>query len=107
KRLAIDFFHGDEVDRRTVTLAGADFVNRDQMRVIERRSGLGFLHETAQASGIGSHQWWKNLQSNMAAKCGIDRFVYRPHASRSEYGEDVVSPDLLRSEEHTSELQSR
>src|SRR5437870_10278355 len=93
--------------------------------MIERREDLCLAPEACHAIGIVDETVWQNLQRDITPELRIARAIHLSHAAGTNRREDLVGaesstgskshkggPDelvtlIVRSEEHTSELQSR
>jgi hypothetical protein len=77
---AFDEFCGDK--RSGVGLI--DFVDRDDVGMVQARSGLGFLLEPLHAIGIGGRSIGQNLQRHFAIEPGVLRQIHLSHATRAQ-----------------------
>ena len=89
ERYAVDELHGDE--GRPLVLA--DFVNRDDVGMVQRRSGASFLNEAAMPVGIGGGVGGKDFDRDPAAETGVNRAVNDAHSSPSDFPFDAVVRD--------------
>src|SRR3989441_8944223 len=90
KRLAVDEFRGDEV--KLIYLA--DFVNREDVRMIQSRGGAGFRLKAAQARFVGNEVSRQDLQSHLAVQPSILRQINLAHAARTETLDNLIWTDL-------------
>jgi hypothetical protein len=78
QRLSFNIFSNDEL-----TLFRFDkIVDRDDIRVIERRSGASFLLEASQPVGILSHGRRQEFQDDHIFQSNMPRLVDLSHTSR-------------------------
>jgi hypothetical protein len=84
--LAPHVLHDEEV----VAVGRLDFVNRDDVGVIERRRGLRLLHEPAPAILVRQPVGGQHLDCHLAPETGITRPVDLAHAPRAEEREHFV-----------------
>jgi len=70
-----------------------DLIDRDDVGMIQRRSGLGFLDEAAHAIFVCSNVGGQNLESDFAIELCIFRQIHFAHPARAEFGEDAVVRD--------------
>ena len=86
KALAADELHRDE--RRA--LGFAHFVDRGDVRMLQRRRGLGLLHEAAAALGVGDELRKQHLERDFAVERRVDRSVDDAHAAAAELADERV-----------------
>ena len=88
QRLADDVLHRDEVD----PLVRVDLVDRDDVRMIEGRGGLGFAKETVLPLRVVGVLWREHLERDLALKDGVASFPHLPHAALAQLrGNDVLT----------------
>ena len=88
ERPSVDVLHRDE----QVPVVGADVVDRNDVRVIQRGGGAGFLLEAGAALGIGG-ELAEHLDHDLAAEPAIVRCVDLAHASGADRREDLVGTE--------------
>ncbi len=67
-----------------------DVVDRDDVRVVERRGRLRFLLEAPQAAGVGSERFRQDLERHLASEARVPCPVYLPHPARAQVRENLV-----------------
>ena len=87
KRLAFEQLRDDE--RRAVL--GADVVDCQDVRVIERRGGLGFLREPTQPIRIRGEVGRKDLDRDFTPERGVARAIHLAHPARTERREYLAA----------------
>src|SRR3954462_12609413 len=84
-RFAGNELHGYEVGDSEIGEPGlADVVDSDDVRMIERGGGLGFLDETALALGIAHPDGGQKFESDEAVETCIAGFPHHAHSARAE-----------------------
>ena len=86
QRLALEILHRDKKPPAVL----ANFVNRANARMIERRSRASFAPETFERDGIFRDIIRKELQRNRTAEIHILGFVNDAHAAAAEFLENPV-----------------
>ena len=71
-------------DERDVIMA-ADFVNRQDVRMVESGGGFGFLNETFDAALLGGDVVGEELERDWAAEFGVLSAVHLAHTSRTYF----------------------
>jgi hypothetical protein len=94
--LAFDVFGGDKMQ----IFFGAEFVNRQNIRMIERRSGFGLALETAQQILVFGRRFRQNLERDSAVEIIVERQINLAHPSFADLREDFVSPEILIAFKH-------
>ena len=89
QRVAGDVLHHDVVE----TVLAGDLVDRDDVRMVERRGGLRLLHEPALTLGVGDGLGAQDLDGNEAIETGVPGLVDLPHPAGSELLDDFVVTD--------------
>ena len=84
--LALDALHDDEVH----PVAGADVVDGDDVRVVQRAGRLGFLNEALFAGGISDLVGGQDLDRHRAVQVGVVGLVNHTHAAFTELRYDPV-----------------
>ena len=69
--------------------------NGDDVRVIQGRSGLRLLHETAFTFRIGKFVGGENLDCYDAVEAGIARLPYFAHAARADRRDDFIRAEFV------------
>jgi hypothetical protein len=69
----------------------------DDVRVLERRGELGFLHEPAAALVVGDQAWRQNLERDPTAQTAVQRFIDFAHAAGAQEGDSLVRSKALTS----------
>ena len=87
QRLPVDELHCQKVN--AVDLV--DGVDRDDVRMIQRRYGARLALESRQAIGVASHLGREHLQRDGAAECGVGRAKHLAHSASAQLGEDLVA----------------
>ena len=89
ERPAVHELVGDEVRARRV----ADVVNRDDVRVIQRRGRPGFADEPGEAVLVVSKYGRQNLQRDPAAETDVLSEIHLAHPALAEGTDDLVVPE--------------
>ena len=89
QRGAIDVFHDEKVG----LVLDADLVDRDDVRMIQRRGGARFALEALEVRGVSEELLLEHLDGDRAAELEILRSVDRSHASRTQQGQDLEGPE--------------
>ena len=87
--LAGHVLHHDEI----VILGGVDLVNRDDVRMIERRCRLRFLDEAAAAALIRDAIGGQHLDRDVAPQPWVPRAIDLAHAPGTDQTENVVAAE--------------
>ena len=82
--------HGDEVG----SILMADFVDGNDVRMIQGRRGARFLHEPRPALGVVHFLRWQNLDGNGPAQLEVARLVHDSHASLAELFGEAIMADI-------------
>src|SRR5687767_9752891 len=80
QRLAVDVFSGDEMS----TTLLANFKNRQDIWMVQRRRGKRFLLEPAQPLFVARKLGWQKLQCHRAAQLQVVREINLTHATDTE-----------------------
>ena len=91
--LALDVLHGNE--QRAVVLT--DFVDRADVRVIERGRRLRLAQQPGVRRGVGAGRGRQHLDGDAAIKRGILAEVHLAHAAGAQRPQDPVSPNRFGS----------
>jgi hypothetical protein len=91
ERLPFQQFHRDEGS----PLDLVDFVDRADLRVIERGSGLRFALKTGERLRIAGNILWHELESNEAVQADILSLVHHAHPTTTQLLDDAVMGDDL------------
>ena len=86
KRLPFQQFHGDYGP----SIDLIDFVDRADVRVVQRGRNLGFPLETAEGLCIVGEFVGKELQRDVATELEVFRFVDHTHAPAADLADDAV-----------------
>ena len=70
-----------------------DFVDREDVGMVQAGSRPGFPCETHHAIGIASNRIRQNLQSDPAIEPGVPRQIDLSHAAGAEEGVDLVATE--------------
>jgi hypothetical protein len=89
ERPAVHELVGNEVRARRV----ADVVNRDDVRVIQRRHRFGFADEPGQAILVVGKCGRQNLQRDPAAEADVLSEIHLAHPALAEGTDDLVVPE--------------
>ena len=88
-------FAGDEFHRHIVARAvAAEFVDRDNVGMVERGGGFSFLLEAEQALGVGGECGGENFDGDAAFEARIDGVVDLAHAAGAKRGDDLEWADV-------------
>ena len=91
--------HHDEI----VAVGRLDFVNRDDVRVIERRGGVRFLDKPATAILVADAVRRQHLDRDLAVEPRIAGAIHLAHPTGADEREDLVRPECrARLEGHAS-----
>ena len=90
QRLALEQFRHD-VGHAVVH---ADVVHREDVRVIQRRSGSRFLLEALKPAGIGRGIRGKHLDRDVAPESRVATAIDLAHSARAEQGKDFVGTEM-------------
>ena len=85
QRPPIDVLHGDESQSAGLI----DFVNRDDVRVVQRRSRPGFLHKPRLRFGIGCGSLRHHLNRYQTVQAMVAGFIHRAHPSLAQLFQDL------------------
>ena len=91
QRCALQQFHGDE--RRAAFFIYV--VNRADVGMIQRRSGLRLAAETLQRGSILHHFARQKFQRHLAPQLGVFRAVHHAHAAAANFLDDAVMRNHL------------
>src|SRR6476659_5589468 len=72
-----------------------DLVDGDDVRMVERRGGLGLEHEAPETLFIAHERGREDLQGDVPLESLIPRPVDLPHATGPERSEDAVAGDPI------------
>ena len=86
QRHAVHELHGDVRDR----IGGTDVINRQDVRVVERRGRTGFRFQSFQPLGIRGQGRRQDLDGDVPAEARVPRPVHLPHPARAERRQDLV-----------------
>ena len=75
-----------------------DLVDGTDVRVIERRRGLGLVCKATLGIVIGIQVWRQELQRHDAVEAPVDRLVDAAHPAATELLNDLEVADLLPQE---------
>src|SRR5262249_28856018 len=88
---AIQELHGDE----SLATLLADVVNRTDVGVIQRRSGLRLPLEPGKHLRVAGYFWREELQGDEPMQAGVLGFIDHTHAASAELLQDAVMRDGL------------
>jgi hypothetical protein len=71
----------------------ADIVDRQNVRVIQRGRGAGFLFEASEAIGVGGQPRGENLDGDITPEAWITGLIHLAHAPGTDRGQDFVRAD--------------
>ena len=80
ERLALDEFHGNEI----IAVVGGNVINRDDVRMVQRRSRPGFLHKALPAFRVAHLVGRQQLQRDRPVQVRVERLVDDAHATFAE-----------------------
>ncbi len=89
ERLAFEQLRDNE--RRAVL--GADVMDREDVRVVERRGGLGFLRESPEPIRIRGEVVRKHLDRHFTPERRVARAIDLAHPARTERREDLAASE--------------
>jgi len=93
---SVEGFSDNTLHRNEINTVGLpDVVDCDDVRVIQRRRGLRFLHEATLSLRISDLVRWQDLDSNKAIKMGVPGLVNQTHPTFAELFDDPVVRDGL------------
>ncbi len=92
QRLPLHELHGEEAALEQV----ADLVDRDDVRVVERRRGARFLLEAPDRVGVAGERGPQQLHRDLAAKPGVVRQVDLAHPAAADQRQHLVGADPCR-----------
>ncbi len=72
----------------------ADFEDGDDVRMIERRRGAGFLFEAPNALGIARIVCGQDFQRDLASQARVGRQIDLAHAAAANARKNLVWPKL-------------
>ena len=72
---------------------GADVVDREDVRMVQRRGGACFLLEAVQRSGSAEKDDGQHLDRDVASEPRVARAIHLAHAAGAERGEDFIGPE--------------
>src|SRR5262245_40984378 len=87
QRGAFDIFGGDEMP----AIHLADLEDCDNVRMIERRGGLGLLLEAAKPLRVFRVAFGKELDCDFAIEPGVLRQINFTHSPGTDWGDDLIS----------------
>ena len=88
---AIQRLHGDEC----LPVMLINFINRADLRMIQRRSGLRFASEALQGLMVSGYIARQEFQSYEAVQSGVFGLINDTHAATAEFFDDAVMRDGL------------
>src|ERR1700675_3217687 len=91
KRLPVEQFHGDEGS----PIGIINFVDRADVRVVQRGRSLGFPLKTTEGLGVVSEFVGKELQGDVATELYILGLIDNAHAAATQLLDDAVVRDCL------------
>lgn len=77
------------------SFVGTDVVDGEDIRVVERGGGAGFLLKAQQAIGITGERGRKHLDRHIAVKSGVACSIDFTHPTRAEFDDDFIMGDRL------------
>ena len=75
------------------TLVLADVVNGENVGMVQRRRGAGFLLEPLEALGVCRQGGRQHLDGHVATQARIARSIHFTHAARAERGEHFIGAE--------------
>ena len=90
QRLPLDHFHRDV----GVAVCFTDFVNRADVRMIERRGRTGFKQQPRAPPGVVGELPRKHLEGDIASELRIVRAIHFAHPARAEPRQNLVGSQL-------------
>src|SRR5262245_56597885 len=94
--LALDVLGDDVASVSILYRSFADFVDRNDVRMVERRGRARFLLEAPHPPGVGGELGWQQLDRHLAPQSRVEREMDLAHAPASERRQNLVSADLRR-----------
>ena len=76
----------------------ANLVNRDDVRMIERRGGARFALESRASIGIGGERLRQNLDRDVASELRVSRAIHVAHSTGADERSDLVGSKALAGE---------
>ena len=70
----------------------ADVVDRDDVRMIQRRRGFRLSDESGQAVTVVGERWRQNLQRDAAVQARVLCEIHLAHSAFAERANDLVVP---------------
>ena len=86
QRVSLDQFHGDV----TSALHHSQFINRDDVGMVECRRGSRFLLEALQMLRVTSHFVGQDFERHFASETAVPRAVHFAHPAGPERGQYFV-----------------
>jgi hypothetical protein len=72
------------------TVAQADIVEDQNVRMSQRRHGFGLVFETDQGGGIIGEMLGEDFDGDVATQPGVPRTIYLAHTARTDGRKDLV-----------------
>ena len=94
QRLAVTERHGDEESVPPF----ADFVNRRDVRVVERAGGLGFSNKAQLRRRVSRRPGREKLQGNIALQRFVTSAIDYAHGARPDQSDQAIVRDVLTDE---------
>ena len=91
QRQPLQKFHGNEGS----PIGLVDFVDRADVRVVQRGRGLGLPLKTAEGLRVVGEFVGKELQGDVATELEVFRLVHHTHAPAADLAEDAVMGNRL------------
>ena len=92
QRFTPDQLHRDEVDHLPGTgVPLADFIDRQQVRMVQGRGRARLLNESRQAAGVPGERLRQDLNRDRAVKLGIVGAIDLAHAAAAQQRTDPVT----------------
>ena len=85
--------HGDVLHRLAIHFLGVDVVDGDDVGVVERGRGLGFLHEALLPVGAGKRVRGQHLEGGRTVQARIYRFINNAHSAGAYLRLDAIGPE--------------
>src|SRR5262249_34200102 len=92
---SLDVFSGDKMQGAGHCIDGADFVNRNDVRVVERGGGAGLLLKAAHAIGFLGKLFEQDFESEFAAQPLVYRQVNLAHPACAQLADNAIVRNRL------------
>ena len=80
--------------RKSIVVGRLDLVDRDDVRVVERRGGFGFLKESLATRLVRHAVVREDLDRDLAPQPRVARAIDLAHATRAKQREDFIRAEM-------------